>query len=431
LKKTLNIPSEQAQEVAFDFGKLESARWQVTVDIDADDDLANDNRRISAVEVASPMKTLVIDPGSKDGGSRSVSYFLSAALQQGVATEIVSEKTQRDSSGEATGETIQSIDANNLSKTQRRFATEILFLEDEGAVSIAQRPEALIVVADASALPLRMIDELAKYTRRGGRLLVFSGSQLSDAIADQWSSSELAPGKLLRAESSTAMPFRIVQISAMGSMLEPFRDPQNGDLTRLAFRSMQKTQVNPTTQVVAWFDQDRPAITEHKMGNGRVAWFLSNADSEVSNWTTSPLYLPLIQQMAADLLGLSGEGLIRFRSVGDAMNANEFKSVASKVTSNDTSNEKDVESLYFEQPGFQNANEVVYIVNTAAKESETAKVSQESFVKQFGLTLAGDDDQNAPKQIEAAKKREMWPWLAAALIVLLVLEFTLSNRTPA
>jgi len=433
LKKTLNIPSEQAQEVAFDFGKLEAARWQVTVDIDVDDDLASDNRRISAIEVANPIKTLVIDPGSKDDGSRSVSYFLKAALQQGVAIEIKNEQAKTDASGEKASGTASREEALVGRSLQRRFSTEVLYLEDESAVSLAKRPEALIVVTEAGSVPQRMIDELAKYTRSGGRLLVFSGSQLSDAIADQWVRCELAPGKLLRAESSTAMPFRIGQISAMGSMLEPFRDPQNGDLTRLAFRSVQKTKVNPDTRVVAWFDQERPAITDHNVGSGRVAWFLSNADSEVSNWTTSPLYLPLIQQMASDLLGLSGEGRIRMRSVGDVINANDFYLAAGKdvVKVADASSEKDLQSLYFEQPGFQNVGEMVYIVNSPSKESETAKVSQESFVKLFGLTPANLDGQKAQKQIEAAKKHELWPWLAGALIVLLVLEFSLSNRTPA
>ena len=347
LKKTLNIPSAQAQEVAFDFGKLEAARWQITVDIDADDDLSSDNRRISAIEVASPMKTLVVDPGSSDDGSSAVSYYLSAALQQGVATEIASEQTKTDAGSSVASEDIASQVATGLGPALRRFSAEVLYLEDEAGVSLEKRPEELIVVADAGSVPLRMIDDLAKYVRSGGRVLVFSGSQLSEAVADQWSTCDLAPGKLLRSESAAAMPFRIVQISASGSMLDPFRDPQNGDLTRLAFRSMQKTNINPSTKVVAWFDQERPAITEHSLGAGRVAWFLSNADGEVSNWTTSPLYLPLIQQMASDLLGLSGEGRIRFRSVGDVMSTEDSKPLAAKEANNEQVTQAEVESLYF------------------------------------------------------------------------------------
>lgn len=433
LKKTLNVPNEQAQEVAFDFGKLEAGRWQVTVDIDINDDLASDNRRITAVDISSPMKTLVIDPGSKDQGSRSVSYFLSAALQQGVISEVAADREKTEVNADVANKIPPKELGSSSEVQQSRFSTEILYLEDETSLSLSKRSEPLIIVSEAGAVPQRMIDDLAKYTRTGGKLLVFSGSQLSEASADQWSNSELSPGKLLKAESSSAMPFRIVQISTKGSMLEPFRDPQNGDLTRLAFRSMQKMQIKPETHVIAWFDQQRPAITEHIVGSGRVAWFLSNADSEVSNWTTSPLYLPLIQQMASDLVGLSGEGRIRMRSVGDVLNEGALKSspdpsVAKRAVSG---NDPALESLYFEQPGFQNVNDVVYVVNSPAKESETAKVSEDTFVKLFGITPASGVDQNEPTQVETTKKHEMWPWLAGALIVLLILEFSLSNRTPA
>ncbi|MDX1930043.1 MAG: BatA domain-containing protein [Pirellulaceae bacterium] len=429
LKKTLNIPNDQAQEVAFDFGKLEPTRWQITVDIDVDDDLANDNRRIVAVDVASPMKTLVIDPGSKDDGARSVSYFLTAALQQGVATEIVNE--QATENGLSAG--LAGKKDDEPTSVQRRFSAEVLFLEDESSVSLADRKESLVVVAEAGAVPQRMIDELARYTRAGGRVLVFAGSRLSGAVADQWSNCQLAPGKLLRTENSTAMPFRIVQIASSGSMLEPFRDPQNGDLTRLAFRSMQKTKVNPNTHVLAWFDQEQPAITEHSLGSGRVAWFLSNADGEVSNWTTSPLYLPLIQQMASDLLELSGEGRIRLRSVGDVITPSDSRSMLGRdvPTGNEKGSADEVNLLYFEQPGFQNAGESVYVVNSPAKESETAKITEESFIKQFGITPASEDGDQDLRPVETAKKNELWPWLAAALVVLMVLEFSLSNRTPA
>lgn len=431
LKKTLNIPNDQAQEVAFDFGKLEPTRWQITVDIDVDDDLANDNRRIAAVDVASPMQTLVIDPGSKDDGSRSVSYFLATALQQGVATEIIGEQAKSNALGEDIPGEKGLEPASN--RVQRRFSAEVLYLEDESSVSLANRKESLVVVAEAGAVPQRMIDELARYTRAGGRVLVFAGSRLSDAVADQWSNCELAPGKLLRTENSTAMPFRIVQISSSGSMLEPFRDPQNGDLTRLAFRSMQKTKVNPNTRVLAWFDQEQPAITEHTLGLGRVAWFLSNADGEVSNWTTSPLYLPLIQQMASDLLELSGEGRIRLRSVGDVISPSDSSSALNRDSPkrDEKSSADELNLLYFEQPGFQNAGDLVYVVNSPAKESETAKISEESFIKQYGVTPASADCDQESRQVETAKKNELWPWLAAALVVLMVLEFSLSNRTPA
>ncbi len=100
-------------------------------------------------------------------------------------------------------------------------------------------------------------------------------------------------------------------------MLGPFEDPQHGDLSRLSFHTLLPVSVADSTDVLAWFDHGRPAMTQHNVDKGRVVWFLSSADASWGTWTTSPLYLPLVQQMAADLLNLTGEGPIRFRSIGD------------------------------------------------------------------------------------------------------------------
>jgi hypothetical protein len=421
LKKTLNVPNEQAEEVAFAFEKLEAGKWQITVDIDIDDDLASDNRRVTAFEVSDPIKVLVLDPGSQDAGASAVSFFLATALRQGVRSELVK--------AEADGRSELSDESAIVSMPRSRFDLEVVYLEDDGARSLDKSDEALIIVADAGAIPQRMIQQLEAYTLAGGRLLVFSGSQIAEPIADSWTETKLSPGKLSRAESAAAMPFRIVSISSRGSMLEPFRDPQHGDLGRLAFSALLKTDVDPSTHVVAWFDHERPALTEHTLGKGRVAWFLSSADNRSSNWTTSPLYLPLVQQMAADLLDMTGEGPIRFRSVGDLIASDATPSFQPASVKNPVADA--AEALYFDQPGFQTRDNAVFAINSLAKESDTARVDAQSFVNHFGLVPASDEGLVAAVAVEAQRRNELWPWLAALLVVFLVVEFCLSNRTPA
>jgi hypothetical protein len=233
-----------------------------------------------------------------------------------------------------------------------------------------------------------------------------------------------------------------VSISEQGSMLEPFRDPQHGDLSRLAFTSLIRADVTDAQRVLAWFDGQRPAITEHVLGKGEVAWFFSSADNQSSNWTVSPLYLPLVRQMAADLLGITGEGPIRFRSVGDPMQADHRVAVehpASPAVSQVANRTADrqgqtspqtTHAATFDQPGFQRSGQALFVVNALPKESDPARIEASQFAQQCGLTLAGDDAEQAGK-VDVQGRKELWPWLAAALIVLLVAEFTLANRTPA
>lgn len=435
LKKSLSVLSEQAEEVSFDFGDLEFGTWQITVDIDLDDDLLNDNRRLTAVEVAKPFDVLVVDPGADDGLASPVSYFLVTALQQG--SRFV------DDGVELTEAKLES----DFGKARfRRFAIDVIYLEDS---SLAIGEQALVVVADAGSLSPRMIEQLEAYVHRGGRALVFAGSQISQAVAAHWGQAGLAPGRLTRPENAAAMPFRIVSISSQGSMLEPFRDPQHGDLGRLAFSSLMKTDIDATTQVLAWFDDQRPAITQHALGTGKVAWFLSSADNSAGNWTSSPLYLPLVQQMAADLLGLTGEGPIRFRAVGDTLSDTSLnaamvrrsarsavgrpKTRPAKTRRSEPSEDLEsvAEGMYLDRPGFRSEADALFVVNMSAQESDPTRIDVSSLADQLQLTLADGDGRPAKPGVESASRNELWPWLAAALVLFLVLEFSLSNRTPA
>jgi hypothetical protein len=53
----------------------------------------------------------------------------------------------------------------------------------------------------------------------------------------------------------------------------------------------------------------------------------------------------------------------------------------------------------------------------------------ETIAERYGLSLAVDKVTNLESTVGATKNIELWPWLAAALIVLLVSEFALANRT--
>lgn len=431
LKKTINVAPEQAEEIAFDFGTVQSGVWQVTVDIDASDDLEIDNRRLTSVEVMEPLKILVLDPGSSSEASSACSFYLATALRQSSVLESATVDSE---------ETTSASETNAVSFS--RFAVEQSFLEDQGMPSLDPQQLPLVVVADAGAVSATAFERLQQYVRSGGKLLVFAGQDMSSQQADEWLSAGLAPGDLSRPERSSVMPFRIVSIAEQGSMLEPFRDPQHGDLSRLAFTSLIRAEVADTSRVLAWFDGGRPAITEHAVDKGRVAWFLSSADNRSSNWTLSPLYLPLVRQMAADLLGITGEGPIRFRSVGDPIS--EEKAIAGQQTAKPTvhpvanraadraipSQVPTTRPATFQQPGFQRSGEALFVVNTLAKESDPTRVDASKFAQQCGLTLAGEEAGQTSK-VEVQGRKELWPWLAAALIVLLVAEFALANRTPA
>ena len=414
LKKSINIPGGQAQEISFDFGELDPATWQITISMDIDDDLESDNVRLTAIEIAKPIQIMVIDSGSESEGFESESYFVTTALEQDDAAE-------------------KSADHDEDEEKNSRFHTDIVYLEDTLPQSFDKRTHPLVVVADSSAVPTGTIQHLENYVRDGGNLLVFAGDGDMGSFnqsSESWTQASLAPGEMNLPQSSGVMPFRIKSIESNNSMLLPFADPQHGDLSRIAFRKLLPVTANESTKVLARFDQDRPALTEHTVDRGRVVWFMASADASWGSWTTSPLYLPLIQQMASDLLNLTGEGPIRFRAIGDnrllAQNpSSAIKTVAFSKTKTDKSD------LKFDTPGFEQGDGALYVVNALAKESDPARIDIPTFVDHFQLTPADPGSTVVSASVAGEKRNELWPWLAAALFILLIGEFCLANRTSA
>ncbi|RCS43540.1 hypothetical protein DTL42_18765 [Bremerella cremea] len=404
VKKQIGVAAGQASEVTFAFGKLEPGFWRATVSLDIEDDLAADNRHFAAVQIARPLEVLVLDSGSSKAGTSAESYYLATALQQDSTTPLPSATPENDSPPRL-----------------GRFRAVVHYLEDAGVPSIDPATHPLVVVADAGRVPLNAIEKLATYVRAGGKLLIFAGDAYDNDVWGAWEMSGLAPGKLQAPRRSGVMPFRITSVQP-GAMLEPFEDPQRSDLSRLRFEKVLPVEADTTTQVWASFDNRQPAVTKHQLQQGDVAWFLASADSQWSNWTTSPLYLPLVQQIAADLVKLTGEGLILDRRVGDQ---DQTTPLATAI------NNEPLTPATFTRPGFLPQGEQLVVVNSTSKESDPTRLDKQAFADHFGLKLAGETPDQVDAMVAGQTRKELWPWFAAAGLVLMVFEFALANRTSA
>lgn len=416
LKKSVNVPPGEAEEISFNLGPLDPGLWQLALAIDVADDLAVDNRRFAAVEVVQPIRTLLLDSGSSSAGTSAESYFLRAALSQ--ADISISDRSDR------------SFDE----PPQGRFDVHPVFLEEESSRIMSADEFPLTVVANAGAIPAATVQQLENYVRAGGRLLIFAGEGIQQT-APFWSDAGLAPGKFGNPQISGAMPFRIESVERRAAMMRPFSDPQHADLSRLAFHEIVPVEPDRQTGVLASFDEQQPAVTEHPCGSGRVVWFLSSADSRWGNWTTSPLYLPLVRQMASDLLNLTGEGRIRYRTLGDEDAARVDAEGAIRNPPSDSAeadrsqNERSLP--VFSRPGFEQRGETLYVVNGSAGESDPSRVDKSAFSEILGLNVPDESDQKPAAKVVTQKRNELWPWLAAAVLILIVGEFSLANRTTA
>jgi hypothetical protein len=139
-----------------------------------------------------------------------------------------------------------------------------------------------------------------------------------------------------------------------------------------------------------------------------------SADRAWSDWTSSRLYLPLVYQLIGYQTGLTAGGRVRQAVLeGTAQLAGDSA------------------------PGIHERVGYMLVVNTSPREAETERCTAEEFVDRFGLKLGDESaaDDTAPT-VQASLGTEMinseiWPWLAGALLVGLVLEGLVANRTAA
>ncbi|MCG8649743.1 MAG: hypothetical protein MI861_07915, partial [Pirellulales bacterium] len=404
VRKTVTVASQQATDIKAELTDLAVGRWEITLDLDCEDDLQDDNRRRAAAIVADPAKVLVLDGGSP---SRDETYFLRVAL---ASRERLPDQTPADDRVE------QDEDA---AESGGRFRPEVVYLQEA-----TQLPELtaypLVVVADPGQMLAAEIESLHQYVRQGGRLMVFAGQRLAETAARDWEESGLAPGVISSPRRAGSVPYRMTSWNRSHPMLEPFADPQHGDLSRLAFDSAVPIKPAEQTLVLASFEPRLPAITEHDIGQGRILWCSVPVTGQWSRWTASPLYLPIMQQMAAELLGQTGEGPLRLRVCGSDTPPSNSDPMLRRTKTDSRG------------PGFYPHQETLTVVNLPSEESDIARMKPNEFYESFGLARPDAPEADAPtnKQTDSVSYDELWPWLVLALLGLMVTEYWVAGRTP-
>ena len=159
-------------------------------------------------------------------------------------------------------------------------------------------------------------------------------------------------------------------------------------------------------QVLARFRDGTPILLERQAGASRVLWCAASVGREHGEWSRSRLFLPLVHQLVRGAAGVAGAGPVR-----DLPAAGEV-------------------------PGVHWRGATWEVRNLEPQESELEACTAQEFAQRLGLTLATDASGSV---VEAAKEEggtelragELWPWLWLALVVCLLAEGILANRTVA
>ena len=150
----------------------------------------------------------------------------------------------------------------------------------------------VVVVLDAGALAGSSLAALEQFVRRGGGLLLLAGSRNVASTPAWWPA---RVGKIV--DRTSERGGRLGQMDADHAAFEPFKDALASDFGAARFFRYRDLLVDSTAQVLARFDDGKPALVEGRLGAGRVLVIGTAPNALWGDFPLQPVFLPLIHRL--------------------------------------------------------------------------------------------------------------------------------------
>jgi hypothetical protein len=277
--------------------------------------------------------------------------------------------------------------------------------------SVDLRPyDAIFLLNAAKPYPSR----LSSFLELGRPVFIFLGDRSS-------------PGEY---NAFTLLPWRISELRDLGqkseriAQIDPGHDALNSlsreseSLKSASFRCYFKIE-GSTRNLLTLGNQD-PLLVEAEIGKSRLFLFTSSADLDWNDLPLKAAYLPLIQGLLKEAVGLTGSSLPAGLRVGESLKE-QGRPVQIKGPQGGP-------GIYqFTLP----SGDMRRGVNPPYEESDLAKMAEGELQKKFGTIPVEviEYQEGKLKDLQAGIK-ELWPFLLAFLMVVLAVEMGLANGAP-
>jgi hypothetical protein len=383
IEKTASLAGRSRQLVRFEPPIKKPGLYHGFVEVGPGDDLPFDDKRFLAFEARVPDQVLLLDgePGSSVFGNET--YYLETALRLRLPGD----------ESKAT--------PTPFVPVRQAFNGQGGSLPDLGPFRVV----ALCNVADVSP---DAANELARFVTAGGSVIILSGEHVKS-------------GAYAALEAAKVLPARIEGPAATGTyrfadwikdhpIFGPFSDPQYGDLRTFKFSKVTRLVSEPEARVLATGQDGAPLVVERALGQGRCVLFAFPADNAWGEWAIHRLYVPLAHQLVGYLTNrLPETSRVRAQPAGQGSG---------------------------EAPGVVVENGGALVKNVDPRESEIERTTAEKLREFYSLPegqSTKQDDENAAETLAAGGERpdELWRTVAWTLLVVLVIETLVANRTYA
>ena len=178
------------------------------------------------------------------------------------------------------------------------FQTEVISVNELDAATLDGRS---VVMLNDTAPPAGPAGQaLADFVEAGGGLLVVLGEQV------RWTAEapDLLPGSFGAPAGRTGTRGRALgYLDYSHPVFEIFSAPRSGDLSSARFFQQRPFRVSNPEAVLARFDDGSVALSERRIGRGRVLVWSSTLDSYWNDLVLKPTFLPFVHQLAKHLAG--------------------------------------------------------------------------------------------------------------------------------
>ncbi len=395
--KSVKVPANGRATVEFLTLDAPYGLTRCEVRIDGADSFPQDDHWLFSVERADPKPALIVHA---DGDTLSPLYV----------------KTALDSSSEPA------------------FNLESVVGNQTGGLNVSRY--AFVILSDPGPMSERFTDSLEKYVQAGGSVLLMLGKNAT-------------PGRHLPIADLQVMGMRsivpgqdsLLSVASVDTSYPSFARAQNwGGVEFYQVVKLQLPQTAPNLRVAATLSDGSPLFIDRKIGEGHALVFTSALDNIASDLPLAPVWLPFIDETAAQMGGIgTAPANYKVGSYVELRTAKEQGVPVEIVGANDKrlltlGESTKARTFQFPSEGFfdirrANGREELAAVNADRRESDFAVLAPETIQlwKNTGIAPKSGPS-GAASETTRDDRAELWLYVLAMLAILAVAESVLGNR---
>lgn len=343
------------------------------------DRLALDDLFYFTLKVKEKVRVLIVDGDPKTSLKASESYYLVKALHPG--------------RGEETPFLVSVITEEELARTDPR-SYDALFL-----LNVRDPP----------------LSRFSSILDSGRPVFIFLGDRTSP---ESYNSLSLLPWRIRELnETDPLKPEKVAQVDQSLEPLKSFSGPGGESLKGASFRRY--FRIEGSTKNLLLLGNKDPLLVEADSGRGKVFLFASTADADWNDLPMKGAYLPLIQGLLKDAVGLTKDSHPASVRVGDPF--------PEKVQPVQLAGPRGGPGIY---ELILPSGEVRRGVNAPLDESDLAKMTPEEIRKRFGAIDAKVVEYEEGGLGLLQSRKELWPFVLLFVLAVLVFETVIANGFP-